>query len=288
MNYVQRLLVFSCAIVLLSSPTLVGAFGVSPPFFRTDKLLRGSHYEATIFLVQGKPEKDLAVTAKFDVPDKLRTWFSTDKGEAFVIPAGVQQFPIQVRVNVPQNADLGIYKGYLRIITVPKPQEGQQITIATGVRVDINLTVGEGVVQDFTIRKIDILDIRQGEYPKIVVTVENLGNVKVAPTRATFDLFDKYGQIRLGFAQREDLPEVEPFAIQSFVLEFPIDIRLAIGEYWANAQVFKGEAIAQEMRTIFNVIERKAIDTRVFFGIGGVVGIGILGLLVLRRKRRKK
>ncbi|MEK7608470.1 MAG: hypothetical protein AAB495_02740 [Patescibacteria group bacterium] len=265
------------------TPLVASAFGVSPPRIDANKLVKGSRYEATIFLVQGQPDQDLEVKAIFDTPEKIAKWLTVDKGEQFVIPKGVQQFPIKVRIQVPENAELGVYHGYLRVNTVPKAKEGDQISISVGARIDINFTVGEGAFLDYVIRRLDILDIEEGDPPQIVVTLENIGNVPARPERATLDLLDKYGNVRLGFAQNEDLPEIPAFETKTFTVEFPIDLKLGIGEYWAEAMLYRDGQVTKSVKTVFNVIEKK-INYPIYAGIGVIV---ILFALFSYRWRKK-
>ncbi len=272
-------------------PSVASAFGVSPPYVNASLLRRGSEFSSTIFLVQAKPDEDLRVQAIFDIPEPAKRWLSIDKGSEFVIPAGFQQFPIKVQVKVPSEAQNGLYRGYLRLNTVPERNAGDQITIATGVRIDLNLTVGENVVQDFSIRKLDILDVKQGENPQVLVTIDNIGNVPVAPDRASFELFDKFGQIRLGYAAIEKFPETPAFQSRDFVMEFPVDLRLALGEYWGDVKVYRGNEVIKELRTVFNVTERK-VDYSLYGSIlAALVVMGLLFLIVSRalahRKQRK-
>lgn len=286
MNHMPKATAVSLVAMLFFAPLIASAFGVSPPFVNADKLVKGSRYEATIFLVQGQPEQDLEVKAIFDVPEKIAKWVSVDKGEQFVIPKGVQQFPIKVRIQVPEDAGLGVYHGYLRVNTVPKAKEGDQISISVGARIDLNFTVGEGAFLDYVIRRLDILDIEEGDLPQIVITLENTGNVAAGPERATMDLLDKYGNVRLGFAQNEDLPEVPAFETKTFTVEFPIDLKLGIGEYWAEARLYRDGQISKSLKTVFNVTERK-INYALYAGIGSVI-IVLAILSFLWRKRSKK
>jgi hypothetical protein len=285
----KKLILLNFALVLAFSavwtvPTKVSAFGISPPFFNVDKLTKGSRYESTIYLVQGQPEKDLEVSAIFEVPDKIKSWLSVDYGERFVIPKGTQQFPIKVLVQVPEDAELGIYQGYLRINTVPQKKEGEQIQISIGARVDINLKIGEGVFQEFSISKLEILDVEEGDNPKIEVVLNNTGNVSVAPTRATLDIFDKFGEIRLGFAQTEELPEVPSFSTKTFQVEFPVNIYLGVGEYWAETKIYNGETVIKELKTVFNVTEN-SFDFMDYLIYGGGGAVLLLAVFFLARHR---
>ena len=272
---------------LFAIPFSTGAFGVSPPFINAEKLVKGSRFETTVYLVQGQPVEDLEVKAVFDVPEKVRSWFSVDKGEQFIIPAGVQQFPIKVTIKVPDDVELGIYQGALRINTVPKRKEGEQIAISVGARIELNLTVGEGAFFDYVIRKLDILDIEEGDSPAFVVPFETLGNVPAAPDRATIDVLDKFGNVRLGYAQVEEFEEIPPFETKTFVVEFPVNIALGIGEYWAEARIYRGDQVVRDIKTVFNVIERK-IPYALYGGIAALALVFLAGSVFLRKKILRK
>ncbi len=267
----------------------VSAFGVSPPFVNATKLIPGSRYEAVIYLVQGKPEYDLKIQADFEVPEKIKNWISLDRGSEFIIPKGTQQFPVKVLINVPPGADLGVYKGVLRVVSVPNSVEGAQINIATGARIELNMAVGNDLVVDFEVKKLEILDIQEGDAPAVAVTLENKGNVVIAPDYATFEIFDKYGDNRLGFAQTEKFLEIEPFQTKTFIIEFPIGISLGIGEYWGEAKIYREKAVLKSLRTVFDVTEKKKLNTLALaMGGGGGAGIFLILLTFAYLWRRKK
>ena len=244
----------------LLSPQFVSAFGVSPPSINADKLLKGSQYEATVFLVRAEAENGLPIKAEVRLPDKIKNWVTLDTGFNFMIPVGVRQFPVNVLISVPEDADLNIYSGSLVFNTLPlsdKENGDQQVVITVAAGVSLSITIGEGVVKDFRIENVDILDIKEGNPPAIIVTMENTGNVPVAAERATIDVLDKFGNVRLGFGQTEELPEVPPFKTKKFVVEFPLNLKLGLGEYWAEAKIYKGGGVAGEVKTVFNVLEKK-------------------------------
>ncbi|MFH0712337.1 MAG: hypothetical protein V2A55_00540 [Candidatus Jorgensenbacteria bacterium] len=276
-------------LVLLSllSPQFVSAFGVSPPAISADKLLKGSQYEATVFLIRANVEADLPVEATLRLPDEIKDWVTLDVGFNFVIPAGVHQFPVKVVISVPEDADLNIYNGSVVFNTLPPSEKGkgdQQVTITVAAGVNLNITVGEGVIKDFRIEHMDILDVKEGDPPAIVVTMENTGNVPVSAERATIDVLDKLGNVRLGFGQTEKLPEVPPFKTKKFVVEFPLDLELGLGEYWAEAKIYKSGSVAGEVKTVFNVVEKKfGLLTFLIIAVA-VFGIGLAAKILFRRK----
>src|SRR3989339_2058268 len=109
-----------------------------------------------------------------------------------------------VLIDVPSSAEIGNYQGYINIQVSPKGQgTGGGVAIALGARVDVDLNITKEAFLDFTIRKFDIPDIemlsKPWSYPifsrffykvKAEITVKNTGNVKVAPTKATLEVYD--------------------------------------------------------------------------------------------------
>ena len=286
MKYGRQAVLFLFVLSLLS-PQFVGAFGVSPPAISADKLLKGSQYEATIFLVRAEADYDLPIQATLRLPDEVKSWVTLDVGFNFVIPAGVSQFPVKFLINVPQDAELNIYSGSVVFNTLPPTERGsggQQVVITVAAGVNLNITVGEGVIKDFRIERVDILDVKEGDPMAILVIMENTGNVPVAAERATIDVLDKFGNVRLGFGQTEDVPEVPPFKTKEFVVEFPLDLKLGLGEYWAEAKVYKSGAVAGEVKTVFNVLEKKFNFLILLIIVAVAIGIGLATRHLFRRR----
>ena len=112
-------LLAGAAIVGLMPSLTQAAFGISPPFLNADHLVKGAKYIQTIYLVQDQPNEDLNINAKLDLKEPARSWVTVDKGFNFVIPKGVRQFPVQVAINVPKDAGLGVYSGNLTFTGAP-------------------------------------------------------------------------------------------------------------------------------------------------------------------------
>ncbi len=279
---------FLALIAAAAGPHLSFAgFGVSPGTLEEKRLVPGSHLERTVYLVQGAPEKDLTIEATVESAE-IGGWMSFKEGERFVIPAGVQQFPVTVIIDVPEDASLGEYHGFIRVKTVPERVEDSQVTIALGGRIDVDLTVGDDIVSDFDIKSITIADVKEGEDPEANVTITNTGNVPVAPESATFELFNKYGDIRLGFAENTTFEKVEAFSEDVVALTFPIDITLAPGEYWGHIKIYDDGKVVKELKTVFNVTPRSTLEKLAVPGIAIVVLVAGGALLVVRMRARKR
>ena len=235
-----------------------GGFGVSPPQIIADNLLKGSVYEQTVTFVQSEPDEDLQAEVIFDAPE-VENWISIDRGMSFVIPKGEQQFPIKVKISVPEDAPMGKYRGFIRISTTPakikEVEEGSSVSINYGGRIDLDLTVGNNVIEEFEVLAITMKDIESGWPLLASVKVQNTGNVPIRLDRATFDLFDKYNSVRLGYGQTEEFESVSPYSIKETMMQFPIDLKLGLGEYSGIVKVYKDGKIIKELKTPFRVVE---------------------------------
>jgi hypothetical protein len=274
------------------APGIATAFGISPGKIEESRLVRGSTVTRTISLVQGNPTEDTPVEVLVDSQD-MKDWLSFDPGLSFVIPAGVQQFPFRVSITVPQDAEFGNYSAFLRVRTQPKPAEGAgTVAISVGARVDVNLTVGDNVIEEFNVKALSIEDITEGEPLTVSARIENTGNVPTGPDSASFELFDKFGGIRLAFTTLDGavIDTVAPFSEKTLTLRFPIDLRIAPGQYRGHVKVFDGEGVVvREVKTGFIVSERTLVDILIDLApyIAGALLIFILGIVSVVRKRRK-
>ena len=218
-------------------------FGVSPAKIVEDNLIKGSILERTVYFVQGTPDRDLKVKVEVD-DSPIKSWIKINPEGEFVIPKGVQQFPVTVVITVPKDAKFGIYTGFVRAVGEPAPdparkEDQSSVSIAIGARVEFDLTVGEGVLYKYAIRDIDLKNILQTENPIADINIENQGNVPAGPAEASFELFNKYGDVRLAYVQGVKIEPIKPFAVESVAVEFPISIAtLSIGEYWGLVKLY--------------------------------------------------
>lgn len=271
-------------IVVLSPLMTRAGFGVSPPAIIEDHLVPGASLQKTVYLVQGKP--DTAITVDVSVESKdAKEWIVFDRGTRFTIPAGVQQFPLEMTITVPANASLGRYRAFIRVTTVPDlAEESGQVAVAIGGRVDVDLTVGDDVIEEFVIKSIDIFTIGRGDPLAASVVVANTGNVPAGPNNASFELFDKYGNTRLAFVPvgPEAFPSVPAFSEKEIIVEFPLDLILAEGEYWGHVKVYDDTGtLLRDLKTVFNVGPRGTGDLHDYRrGLGTVFSTSGRGVLL--------
>lgn len=278
-------------LVLISflAPRAEAGFGVSPPLIQEDKLVPGITLSRIVYLVQGTPERDLPVNLV--VESQVKEWISFPQGAQVVIPKGVQQYPLAVDISVPKDAELGAYKGVIRLTTVPvKAEDSGEVAIAIGGIVNLDLTVGNNIIYELKSKLIKILDIKEGEDPQVDVTLINNGNAPAAPDTATFELFNKFGEIRLAYAESKDFQSVPAFHEQVAHLVFPVEIHVAPGEYWGHVKVYRERELLGELRTVFNVTEKTFVEkysTIVLIAIGGVLFFAFVIMLSMRSARRR-
>ena len=305
----QSLVILCFALLLfLTQPafTLAG-FGVSPPAINQENAVPGSQFNNIIYLVQGNPDRDVDVTVTVESRD-MKDWITFENGTAFTIPQGVQQYPLTVQFNVPEDAELGVYTAFIRVATNPAKNAANdgEVAIALGGRIDTTITVGDNVVSEFEIAAINILDIQSGDPLQASVRINNTGNVPAAPYAASFELFDKFGNTRLAFinATEEQFPRVPSFSEESVTLSFPVDLVVAPGEYWGHVKIYNEKGnILRDLNTVFNVTEGSvqpleelpalatlagSVSPLLVGGAAALLVIIIGGVLLSRGKRREK
>ena len=276
------------------------AFGVSPPFVNAGHLVPGVTYSQTIYLVQDQPDNDLSVKATLDVPSHIASWITIDKGFNFVIPKGVRQFPIVVTVQVPQGEGLGVYSGNLVVATAPGASG--QVTIALGANIAINLTVGNGVFEQYSIPYITLPSIEEGWNPRVFFRFQNNGNIAEQIDSAVFELYDQFSSVRLAYMTKQGgFSQVPPFSTKEYTIEFPTDFHLGVGDYWGSVTFYKGYQAITTYKNIMHVLPPGSLSSPFdafltsvksnwfYYAFGFVVMLIIiywLWVVISRRRRR--
>jgi hypothetical protein len=242
-------------------------FGVSPPRVKNHQLTPGSTYPVKIMLLRSSAEEDLKAVVKVSAPE-IESWIKIDKGEEFILPKGELQVPMTVTFEIPKNAELGNYTGNLNIKVLPGGEKASGVSIALGARVDIDLALTNVSNANFLVRLVSVPDFEMLGSPwnwkiwskvfnplfyhlRVVMNVENTGNVKTAPSKVGIEIYDinKNGLLE----EREDktLNKVKPFSVGEIVADFPT--KLASGQYWAKIKVYKENEIVNFYEIAFSV-----------------------------------
>jgi hypothetical protein len=292
-------------VILFSGNTALAAFGISPSQVINHDLLPDSHYEQTISLVRSDVSKEAKVEVTINAPE-IGEWLSIDKGLSFTFAPGQKQVFMTARVDVPEDAELGNYKGTIAVRVVPEQiKEGGTVTIALGAQINVDLTVVEEKFFDFTVHSVDVLDLEEGNLIKVLLKIENIGNLEGRPTKVHLDVYDILGDTLLESGDDTSLDSIKPFEIKEIFAEFPT--KLGIGQHWSEVKVYKDEEIVREERIFFSIVEREALpvtaeagggnwfqnqlskfsDFYLYIGAGVFFLIAIILLIWAEKKRRK-
>lgn len=240
-------------------------FGISPPYVRTDKpIFPGSVYEQTIILLRSSAEQDMVAQMTIDAPE-ISNWITFKGGDTLELPKDKLQVPLNVLVEVPENAEVGDYKGHINIRIAPKgADQTAGVAIALGARVDIDLTITNQAFFDFNVRKVNIPPIETLGWPwrwpifswllyraEVVMTIENTGNSKVAPSRVHMDVYDLAERRLIESHDDRSLKKVDPFTTQDVIARFPT--KLEPGQYWAKVKIYKDKEIVQNKKIVLSV-----------------------------------
>ncbi len=294
---VKRILIIALFLSLAGSNIAQAGFGIAPPYVRNDMLARGSHYEQKILLIRGDPVEDLRAEITVDIPG-IDDWISIDKGMEFILPKGEKKVPMVVNVDVPQDVKFGNYEGAIRIRVVSlAPLETGTVNITLGGQIDVRLNVTDIEIFDFLVRLVTIPDSPEGRAAKILLKVENTGNIKSAPTSVHLDVYDSFHQDLLWSGDDSRLEKIKPFETKEIFAKFKTE--LAMGQYWADVKIFKGEEVAREEKVFFTITEKlgtldslKAdiselpIWVWVITGIVVLAGIGYGGYQIWKKKKK--
>lgn len=254
-------LVFCLVSVSCLLPLAVRAgFGISSPYVRNERLIRGSHYEKKVTLVRGDPIEDLKAEITINVPG-ADDWISIDKGMEFILPKGEKQIPIIVKVEVPKKADYGNYKGNIRVRTIPLERPAGQIAIALGAQIDVDLTVAKGGIFDFKVKGVGVVDLEEGHKflffylsgkIKFSMEIENTGNMKGAPTKVYFDIYDFQEKELLESTETKRIEKVEPFETKKVVAKLPT--KLLAGSYIALFEIYKDDEVVNKGKIHLSIL----------------------------------
>jgi hypothetical protein len=221
-------------------------FGITPPYVSNDQLTQNSRYETTIMLVRSDPTEDLQAKIAINVPG-ADNWISIDRGTQFILPAGTQQEPIVVSVNVPGNARLGNYAGNIQVVVSPVagPAKGT-VGITIGAQIDVNLKVVDGRMAKLSVHRVTMTNTEEESaflwmhFPgKILLNMDisNAGNIPGSPKKVVFQYQNYLTGDTIDTEQNTNgISSVLPFDTKTVTAEMPA--YLPQGSYRVLYQIF--------------------------------------------------
>ncbi len=288
----KKILIFLLFLMGLGwSEEASAGFGISPPYLKNNFLIPGSSYEQTINLLRSSAEDELTANIEVDAPE-IASWIKIDKGNSFILPKNEVRVPMTVRVDVPKNAEVGTYEGRMNVRVASAGTGGPGVSVALGARIDISLTVTNESLTDFLIRQVLILDeTEELEWPwnvwplkyfffriKARLTLENKGNVKIAPSKVRLDIYDPNMNL-LESSNDKSLKKVEPFATEDIIASFPTN--LTAGTYSGKISVFKGEQIVGTFKMGFDIHKAGELGGRALGPWPKILAAAVFVLIIL-------
>jgi len=278
MNILKRVFSILLIVVCFSSVANVAmgaTIGVSPATFANDSLLPGMTYEQIIYVSRPDPFETMPAKVEIIAGD-IKSWISIVNGNEFDLPKGIQQFPMKVKVSVPENANLGDYGGKISLTTVsPASYEANApLRSQVGSVIDIKLKVIDKNVFSYKIQHIYIEDTPANLPIKLLVKVQNRGNVPAAPTKAKISFHDMYRTQKLWEGENDILGRVKPFSLQDVAVGFPN--KLQEGQYWADVVLFDGDKLSHEESIVFTIVAPLPFWKNQNFLMIGAIIIGLI------------
>ena len=290
-NILLLIIIFNCFVLAQNAQA---GFGISPPYVKTSKpIFPGSHFEQRITLLRSSADEEMEAIIKVNAPE-IADWITINNGEVFDLPKDQLRVPMVVEVDVPSKAEIGNYQGYINIQIAPKGKnQGGGVAIALGARIDIDLNITNETFLDFTVRKFDIPDFEMLRKPwswkifsmffyrvKAAITIKNTGNVKVAPTKVSLEVYDLTKTVLFESAVDKKIKKVEPFKTETVYASFPT--KLETGQYWGKIKIYKDDAIIYKDETIFTIKPPGGLENETKLGIWPwIMLFGIVSLIIL-------
>jgi len=271
-------LIFVLVVLFIAwCPGTHAGFGISPPYFENSQLVPGSHYEQVITLLRSSAEEDLQAEVQIKAP-KIEKWLKVEQGNSFIIKKGLLQVPIKIIADVPKDAEIGEYKGYINIRVSPiDTVQKAGVSIALGARIEIKLTLTNVVFSNFIVHLVSVPDFellgRPWNWPfisklfnylfyriRIAMDIENTGNTKTAPTKVHIDVYDLTETKLLQSSDDKSIEKIDSFTTRTVMADFPA--KLGVGQYWSNIKIYKDNDIINTYKIAFSVSPAGTLGNR--------------------------
>lgn len=282
---------------ILAYPSFVHAgFGISPPYVKTNKpIFPGSKFEQKITLLRSSAETEMQAEITINAPE-IESWIKIKQGEIFDLPKDSLKVPMVVEIDVPKNAEIGNYKGYINIRIVPKAgNKGGGVAIALGARIDVELTVTNETFIDFNVRKVEIPAFEELGRPwnwkifsmffyriKVLMDIENKGNVKIAPSKVHLDVYDISNKNLLDSYEDKSIKKVEAFKTRNIPASFPTELKA--GQYWGKVKIYSDNDIVYKDEIAFTIHSHGSLKGGTKLGVWPylmMAGLIILNLIII-------
>lgn len=301
---VAFLIIFSI-VLLCFAGTVFAGLGISPSDWIEKNGLLGQQMEKTFTLSRSNAGEDLYFTSK--ITGELTDWIKIENGNSFVMPKGKQQFPVNVTLSIPQNAEKRNYKGEIRLNSTSKSEKSNagSVGVLLSALIRIDLTVSDKPFLSYDVLQIEIPTQETGKNINVVLKIWNKGNIEAKPTKLTADIFDKFNTTKISSHILTDFSAVTGVAsFSEGQIKLQIPAELSPEQYWANISVYQDETILKTSTITFDIVKTGGLKQETVAGksvpknnilliIAGIlmivlVIIGVvIGIRFFMKKRKK-
>ncbi|HRY60209.1 MAG TPA: hypothetical protein P5096_02430 [Patescibacteria group bacterium] len=248
---------FALFISIISFASLAKAsFGITPPNIINANLLRGTQFDQKITVGSDNILSGSKVKFDINVPG-INNWVSIDKGVEVPFPSGKNTLDVIVSIKIPMDAEYREYKGVVTASIMP-PDIESGVALTVGGEINVDITVTPEKIKDFVVRSYNVPDISEGENLRLAIDIHNNGNVDIAPSKLTLDVYDSNDEETLVSSLESTKIEntVKPSEEGRVIAEVPTNT-LKAGSYWANLKIFNDYKLVNEFKISIGISEKK-------------------------------
>jgi hypothetical protein len=300
----KKIVILIFCFIFLTPPlcTAQAGFGISPPYIKSQILRPGTIYERRINLLRSSAEEDLEARIIIEAPD-IQSWITVDKGLSFILPKNKLSVPMVVKVAVPSGASLGNYRGQINIKVAKVNDWASGVAVSLGALVDINLTVTNEIFSDYKIRQVKIPDFEAPGQPwnsgffswffrrlRVIVRIENTGNVEIAPSKIALDLYGIPAKDLLESLVNTRLEKIKPYETREITASFPA--KLGVGQYWGKVKIYKGNDVLYTEQITFAIAAPgtlkgnfSGIENLIWIFSGIICAFGVIFIFIFFKKK---
>lgn len=247
-NKLLTLILLALLPLFVVKPALAG-FGVSPAEIYNDSLKPGAKFEKEIVLSRSDANENLKVIIETEMGE-AESWIKFDLGKEFVFPKGQQRQIVKATVNVPTNADLKNYKGFIRIKASSMDSSVSGVSIIQGARMEVSFITTSMNVDLLNIKGLNIPDVDFQKPIKLLLNIQNNGNTKTAPSKVILEVQD-LNKNPVATLETTKLEKIDPNTTKEITAEF--ENKLNGGEYFGIVKAYLEDKLIRSDRLVFKV-----------------------------------
>lgn len=239
-SFYSSLFALVLALGIYVPSTFANAFGISPPWIINENLKPGSSFVYVINLSTNQTSQQMNVESVITGDQEVQDWIKIRNQSGLAMTPGQNILPMEVELNVPENAAVGQYNGNIAVRLAPVQKNDKDVAILLGGNISVELEVVDRDVRDYWVKSVEIGSVDEGMPLELMMTLKNLGNIPLSDVEAIVDLEDYNTGEHKGTVSGTKLTSaVYPHTIKETGMTLPLPSTLEPGDYWAKVQVNK-------------------------------------------------